>query len=408
MRILFVHQNFPAQFRHLAPALAQRGHEVRALQGTEAPGLPNFGTFKYKYDAKPPDPAVFKMATDSAERFQRAHVVMMAAAELRQKTGYVPDIVFGHIGWGETLFLKEVWPEAKHLLYAEFFYGTKGRDVDFDPEFPELGPHGRARVITRQAALLLALNGADHTLAPTQWQASTFPMRHRDTMSVIHDGIDTHVVTPSQRAVFAAGPGLPKFKAGDEVITFVNRSLEPYRGYHIFLRALPEVLAKRPNAHVVIVGGDGVSYSRRPADGRSWKETFLGQVKDRLEMSRVHFVGRIPYPAFLDLMRVSRVHAYLTYPFVLSWSMLEAMSAGALVIGSRTPPVEEVISHGVNGLLVDFFDVAGWSRALIDALAEPERYTAIRSAARQTIVERYDLRTQCLPRLVKMVEATAG
>jgi glycosyltransferase involved in cell wall biosynthesis len=193
-------------------------------------------------------------------------------------------------------------------------------------------------------------------------------------------------------------------RAGDEVLTFVNRNLEPYRGYHTFLRALPDVMAARPDCQVVIVGGDEVSYGPAPKGGKGWKEIYLAEVRDRLDLNRVHFIGKVPYPTFVNLMQVSRAHAYLTYPFVLSWSMMEAMSAGALIVGSDTAPVREMIVHGKNGLLVDFFDIAGWSRALTEALANPDRFLPLRRAARQTIVDGYDLRSQCLPRMVALVE----
>ena len=195
-----------------------------------------------------------------------------------------------------------------------------------------------------------------------------------------------------------------RFNRGDELLTFINRNLEPYRGFHIFMRALPKVLAARPNAQVVIVGGDDVSYGNRAASGKSWKEQILSEIGSQLDPGRVHFTGRVPYTTFLDLMRVTRVHAYLTVPFVLSWSMLEAMSAGALVIGSRTAPVEEVIEHGQNGLLVDFFDVSAWVDNLTSALADPERFEALRLAGRRTVVDHYDLHRICLPRQLELVE----
>ena len=222
-------------------------------------------------------------------------------------------------------------------------------------------------------------------------------------IEVIFDGVDSDKVTPDPAAMVQL-PGGHVLRAGDEVLTFVNRNLEPYRGYHTFIRALPEVLAARPGAQVVIVGGDDVSYGPAPRDGRRWKDIYLDEVRGRIDASRVHFLGKVPYGTFLSLMQVSRAHAYLTYPFVLSWSMVEAMSAGALVIGSDTAPVREVIRHGENGLLVDFFDVAAWSQTLITALAEPERFAPLRAAARQTVLDRYDLRRICLPRMIEMVE----
>jgi glycosyltransferase involved in cell wall biosynthesis len=202
-------------------------------------------------------------------------------------------------------------------------------------------------------------------------------------------------------------PNGQKLSVGDEVLTFVNRNLEPYRGYHSFMRALPDVVAARPNAQVVIVGGDDVSYGAAAPNGQNWKQIFLDEVKDQLDLSRVHFLGKVPYPQFVALMQISRVHAYLTYPFVLSWSMLEAMSAGAYVVGSRSAPVEELITDGENGSLVDFFDIKAWSEALTQGLAEPERFMPLRRAARQTIVDNYDLHSICMPRMIDYVESFA-
>lgn len=404
MRILFVHQNFPAQYKHLAPALAARGHEVLALAAQNAQTPTAIRTLRYKFDAPEPDRSVFHYATDMARRLQRAEITAAAARHLRDQMKFTPDVICGHIGWGETFFLKEVWPDAKLILYAEFFYATRGRDVDFDPEFQKLEFPTRMNVVARTAGLLLALASADRIVAPTAWQAGTFPAGFRERIEVIHDGIDTVALAPAPDAAADLGGAIPVLRAGEEILTFVNRQLEPYRGFHIFMRALPKILAARPNARVVIVGGEGAAYGQRPPDGRSWKEVMLSEVGDRLDLQRVHFTGLIPYAKFADLMRVSRVHAYLTYPFVLSWSMLEAMSAGALVVGSRTPPVEEVIEHGVNGLLADFFDVEGWSRTLIEALASPGKYQALRHAARRAVTEKYDLAGVCLPAMLELVE----
>jgi glycosyltransferase involved in cell wall biosynthesis len=400
MKILFVHQNFPGQFLHLAPALAARGHTVVALTDEGNTRTSPVTVMRYR---KPAASGAEGIGRTYAEAAERGAAVARAAAQLRREKGFVPDVVFGHGGWGETLFLREVWPEARHLTYAEFYYHTRGLDADFDPEFQTADLGRRLRTSARKAHLMMALAEADAALAPTRWQASTFPAPWRDRISVIHDGIDTDRVRPNPEASLTL-PGGRVLRAGDEVLGFVNRNLEPYRGYHVFMRALPAVLKARPEAQVVIVGGDGVSYGPAPGGGRTWKEIFLNEVREGLDLSRVHFLGRVPYAQFLSLLQVARVHAYLTYPFVLSWSLLEAMSAGGLVVASRTPPVEEMIRDGGNGRLVDFFDVAGWSAALVEALANPAAGEGLRQAARATIVEGYDLRRHCLPRLVDFVE----
>ena len=232
------------------------------------------------------------------------------------------------------------------------------------------------------------------------------PEAYQEGISVIFDGIDTQVVKPDPQAVFIFGDR--SFSVGDEVITFINRNLEPQRGYHIFMRALPEILRRRPNAVALIVGEDGVSYGLPPANGNSWKQIFLDEVKNRLDLSRVFSLGRIAYVEYLRLLQISACHVYLTYPFVLGWSCIEAMSAGCLVVGSATPPVQEVIEHDKNGLLVDFFDVDALADTVADCLARPVHYAHLRTAARQTVVTRYDLNTVCLPAQMRFVERGDG
>ncbi len=404
MKILLVHQNYPAQFLHLAPELRRRGHDVTALTDLTNKRETQTPTLRYKFEAQTVDAAACRLGRNYTQQSDRGVVVARACKRLRDEKGYVPDVIFGHSGWGETLFLKEVWPEAKLIVYAEYYYRGVGADTGFDPEF---GTGGFDQVMIAQgrtAHLGQALLHADAGLSPTRWQASTYPPVLRDMIRVIFDGVDTGVMVANPKAEVTLPDGRV-LRAGDEVLTFVNRNLEPYRGYHTFMRALPAVMAARPQAQVVIVGGNEVSYGAAPPDGTSWKDRFLSEVKDKLDMSRVHFMGKVPYPVFVSIMQVSRVHAYLTYPFVLSWSMMESMAAEALVVGSDTAPVREVIEHGRNGLLVDFFDVEGWSRTLTETLADPARFMPLRKAARQTVLARYDLQGVCLPQMVDYVES---
>lgn len=402
MRILFIHQNFPGQYLHLAPALAARGHQVMALSIHRNPVPGRFPLVLYK-PKRGTTRGVHPWVSDIETKVIRGEAVAAVALELTRK-GFVPDVVCAHAGWGEALFVKDVWPQAKLLSLFELHYRVGDGDALFDPEFTSDSPRERMRLRLKNANSLLNLDAADHGISATGFQWSTLPAVYRDKVTVLHEGIDTQKLRPDPAAGFTLADGRVLTRA-DEVITFVSRNLEPYRGYHVFMRALPEILRRRPRAQVLLIGGDGVSYGKAPPAGTSWKQVFLDEVKDAIDPARVHFTGHLPYDRFLQALAVSSAHVYLTYPFVLSWSMLEAMALGALVIGSRTAPVQEVIEDGVNGLLVDFFDRAQLVAAIDHALDAPDRLQALREAARRTVVERYDLHAVCLPRQVALVEA---
>ncbi len=405
MRVLFVHQNFPGQYRHVAPALAARpGTEVVALGINPAPALPGVRHVRYAVAGRS-TPGIHPLAANFETATLRGDAAARAASALKAE-GFSPDVICGHSGWGETLFLKDVWPRARLLTFAEFFYSASGADSGFDPEFPPReGDAFRTRA--RNAGQLVAFEASDRLLSPTAWQASRIPAIFRDRLSVIHDGIDTDLLRPDPGARIILGRDRLSLGAGDEVVTFVNRNLEPYRGYHSFMRALPEILRRRPKARAVIVGGSDTSYGARPPDGRTWRQIFLDEVKAELDLSRVHFVGKIPYRDYVDLLRISAVHVYLTYPFVLSWSMLEAMALGACVVGSATPPVAEVIRHRENGILVDFFSNEAIAEAVVSVLTDPGAVASLRAAARQTALA-YDLRRVCLPAHLRLIEAVAA
>ncbi|MFO1202039.1 MAG: glycosyltransferase [Tabrizicola sp.] len=401
MKLLFVHQNFPGQFLYLAPEMQRRGHDVRAITDVANKNTSDVPLLRYAHTAQEVDAKATRLGRNFTTMSDRGVSVARFAQRLRAQ-GYVPDVIYGHSGWGETLFLKEVWPEAKLLVFAEFYYRGRGADSGFDAEFQVSGFDQVMIAQSRAAYMAQALAHADRGISPTEWQASTHPPLLRQQIEVIFDGVDCDRLTPNPEARFTL-PNGRVLKRGDEVLTFVNRNLEPYRGYHIFMRALPDVMKARPDAQVVIVGGNEVSYGAKPKDGGNWKDIFLAEVQDRLDLSRVHFTGKVPYDQLVDLIHVSRAHAYLTYPFVLSWSMVETLAAGTLVIGSNTAPVAEVIQDGVNGRLVDFFDVKGWSDALTDALGRPDAYLEMRETARRMARERYDLRSVCLPKQMELL-----
>lgn len=405
MKILFIHQNFPGQFVHVAPALAARGHEVVAL-GVEA-GRPALPGVRHVLHAPDPGQADLQAPAGAlrewAAKLARARSSAQAMEQLRAE-GFVPDVAFAHPGWGEALHVKDVFPACRLLIYAEYFYGGQGGDTGFDPEFPGLaGWAAEARLRIKNTHLLHAMAAADQGLSPTRFQKARHPAWFQPRIEVQHDGIDTTRFRPAPgQSVKLAQAGL-SLRAGDEVVTFVARQLEPYRGYHTFMRALPLLQKLRPEARVVIVGGNGAAYGAAAPAGRTWRQMFLDEVQDRIDLGRVHFVGTVPHAVLTQLLQVSAVHTYLTYPFVLSWSMLEALSIGCLLVGSRTAPVEEVIQDGRNGFLTDFFDAEALAHRIAEVLARRHTLDHVRLAARQKALE-YDLATRCLPGWVRFVE----
>ncbi len=406
MRILYLHQNFPGQFLHVALALrAKAGIEQVAIADIANKRPDIIPTLRYQMNTKGLAQP-HRLAAAYTVRALRGEAAAIKMLELK-RSGFTPDIIIGHFGWGETLFARDVWPDAKIIVHAEFYYRTSGVDVGFDSEFEHPDAFfEHMRVRSKNAAILPALIDADHAVAPTRFQRDIFPNELLNKITVLHEGIDTELIKPSSVAEFRLS--LAQMLTGkDEIITFVNRNFEPYRGYHIFMRALPEILQQRPNAHVILVGGDSVSYGAAAPNGQSWKQIFLDEVKVNLPLERVHFVGPLPHTQLIKLMQISSAHVYLTYPWVLSWSLLESMAAGGLIIGSRTAPLEEVITHGDNGLLVDFFDIKALSATVIDALERQEHYLPLRHKARATVVKNYDLKTKCLPDWLGFISAAA-
>ena len=403
MKFLFVHQNFPGQQVHVVRYLQEAGHTVVFI--TQRRDYEIAGVRMLEYLPAPMLPAAQSYVNDVDGAVMNGLAVARLCEGLKSE-GFTPDIVIGHTGWGELLFVKDIWPSIPLLGYFEFFYRSSGSDLNFDPEFPStLDDAMRVRV--RNATNMLSLDAADWGYSPTKWQRDQYPVEYRHRISVIHEGVNTERVQPDATARLWLRSGV-SLSSEDQVLTYSARNLEPYRGFHVLMRTLPKVLEACPKAQIVIVGGDGISYGRLPAAGTGWRQHLLAELGERLDLSRIHFVGWLPYAQYLAILQVSSAHVYLTYPFVLSWGLLEAMAAECLVIASRTPPVEEVVDGTTNGYLFDFFDTDALAQQICSALEDPAATAAIRRQARRYVIEHFDMKTKTLPAHLALIGRLTG
>ena len=376
--ILFVHNNFPAQFRDLAETLVARGVPCAAIGSKTSPSLAGIRTGRYTIP-RGTTPGIFPLAVRAEADMIRGRAALNLARMLKDE-GFDPEVIVGHCGWGETLLLKDTFPDARQVIFSEFFYHGRGLDIGFDPEMGA-EPTDEAILLgkTKNACLALSLTDADAIVAPTPFQASVMPSVFQPRVNIIHEGIDTDAIRPGLSAEFELPNGaiLPP---GAPLITYANNNMEPMRGLHIVARALPRLLAEAPDAHVVIFGSTaGRPYGGSPPEGKTWPEVcFEGVTYDP---ARVHFMGKTPHATMLAALQRSTAHIYYSYPFVLSWSIVEAMASGCYVIGSDTPPVRDAIVDGVNGKLLPFFDSDALAGALIDACRNPGASAALRAAA---------------------------
>lgn len=406
MIYLFIHQNFPAQYRHLIRHLAdQPGNSVYFATQPNRNEMP--GINKITYTATQQQAPNCHPLTVDIDRAVRTGAAVADVCRMLQSQGVRPDLIIGHCGWGETLFIKDVFPDVPVLSYFEFYYHPNGADVNFDPEFSSVFGN-LSRLRTRNAVNLMAFESADWGHTPTQWQRNLHPPYMRKRLTVVHEGVDTTIVKPDPKAVFKLPGKELTLSRKDEVITYVSRNLEPYRGFHIFMRALPEVLRRRPKAQVLIVGGDGVSYGAPAAPRSTYRETMLTELGASIDRNRVHFLGQLEYQSYLKVLQISSAHVYLTYPFILSWSCIEAMAAGCVIIGSATPPVLEVLKNRVNGLTVDFFSHSDLADRLEEVLVHKDGMKKLREAARKTAIQNFDLKKKTLPQWNRLLRDLIG
>ncbi len=422
MKLLIVHQNFPGQFKHMAADWArQPGWDVIGIGRDTAPGVPGVKLIRYK-SHRPVGPKQHPYLRRMEDAVLHGQAVARILLQLK-KSGWRPDAILAHPGWGETLYAKDVFPDTRLVHYCEWYYNAPQldgldqvdrdnwpyADIGFDPEFP-VEFDDLARIRSWNALHLLNLNNCDVGISPTHWQKAQHPQAYLDKIVVAHEGIDTENLGPDPHAVFKTPSG-EVLKANDPnkpVITYVARNLEPYRGFHTFMRALPAVHREHKNAHVLIVGGDDVSYGSRPKDAESWKAKMLAEVGSQLDPTRTHFLGKVPYGEYQRVLQVSIAHIYLTCPFVLSWSALEAMASGASLVAGDTAPVREVVQHGRNGLLVAPLTARAVATQLLHTLTEPEAARCRGQRAQQDVAHRHSRRAglRALTAMLKVTTTT--
>lgn len=390
MKFLFVHQNYPAQYQHLIQHLLERGgHEIVFISEANENVIPGVRRVLYQTDPGKPE-FVHPAAQDLDRAMRRADKVAAMAGNLK-RLGFTPDLIIGHHGWGELLNLPDVFPDTPMLGYFEFYYHTHGQDVAFDPEFP-FDPAARPRIRAMNTInhAAFALGQAGQT--PTEWQLTRYPEWMRPGIGLLPEGARLDICRPDPEArqrPFAIGDFTVSPR--DTLVTYVARNLEPYRGVHTMIRALPALMRARPELKVVMVGGDEVSYGARCPKG-TWREHFLREIKGRYDPARLLMPGQVPYPVYLGMLQRSDAHVYLTYPFVASWSLREALATGCAVVGAEVDSVREFVTHRRNGLLTPCLNPGQLADTVLTLLEDRKLAQKLRSAARRHAEKELDMK----------------
>jgi glycosyltransferase involved in cell wall biosynthesis len=402
MKVLLIHQNMPGQYKHLARVLGADSSNTVVFITKPKPDVNIPGVHKLEFKTRrEPSPHTHRYLIGTERSILQGQEVWRMCKKLRDDEGFIPDVICGHPGWGDMLFIKDVYPKTPVLSFFEFYYRAHGADVNFDPN-DQSASDDEARIRIKNITNLLSLESADWGIAPTRWQFQQNPQEFQSKISVIHDGVDVDVCVPNPNAkINASGTELT---CKDEVITYISRNFEPYRGFPTFMKAVEIIHARRPNCHIIAVGADEVSYGKKPPGGQTYRQLFMKQTK--YDKTRLHWAGFLEYKQLLKIYQISSAHIYLTFPFVLSWSMMEAMASECLVIGSDTAPVSEVIKDGHNGLLTDFFSPEQLANRIDEVLDHKDRMAELRKNARKTIVDKYSL-SKLLPLHVGLVKDLA-
>lgn len=398
MNILFIHRSFPAQFKYIATLLSlDTNNNVIFLTADKE--LEIDGITKLVYTPK----NQFERSTNPyLQNLEDAIIHGQAAAgvllEMKHRD-IKPDLIFSFSGWGTSVFIKDIFPNVPLLTYFEWYRDTKNLEFDLDGIPIDEATRGLLRC--NNTHVLMSLNSCDAGISPTLWQKSQFPKEYQDKIKIIHDGIDTNYYMPDKNAKLSIKSENLEFTKDDEIITYGTRGMEPCRGFPEFMKAVNKLLEKRPNTHFVIAGDDISCYSENNTN-ESYKELMFKELD--FNMNRVHFVGKLPIEEYRKFLQISSAHVYLTQPFVLSWSMLEAMATGCCVIGSNTEPVLEVIEDNINGLITEHSNIDDLVAKIEYALDNKDKMEKIRGNARNTIIEKYDI-SKTLPKQMALIHS---
>ncbi|HEX3347356.1 MAG TPA: glycosyltransferase [Acetobacteraceae bacterium] len=381
MRYLFVHQNFPGQYLHVVRhLLTNPENDIVFISEPNQNHLQGVRRVSYQVPKYPQDP-IHPNARDYEVAARRADIVARTAENVK-RLGFTPDIVVGHHGWGELLNLVDVWPRAPILGYFEFYYQTVGQDVGYDAEFP-IEPERFARIRAMNIVNHLALGLEQHGQTPTHWQHERYPLWARHLMKVVPEGARLDLCKPDpsvRKQPFTIGN--LTIQPNEKLVTYVSRNLEPYRGFHTMMRALPYILGERADTRVIMIGGDEVSYGARLVD-TTWREHFQKELAGKYDESRVLLPGQIPYETYRTMLQRSDAHVYLTYPFVASWSLREAMACGCAIVAADVDPVAEFITHDETGILTSGLDAPLLARRVLEILEDGKLSRRLRTAARR-------------------------
>ena len=400
MNILFLHRNFPAQFKFLASEMAKDKNNtvVFVTNNFKTKTFGGINKIVYKLKRKIPDDChrYLRFYEESIIHGQAAAEVLITL----QQNGFKPDVIVGH-SWGSSMFVKEVFPDVPYIAYIEWYYNPINSDVDFDGKTLDIDEKASLKI--KNSHILQDLISCDIGISPTNWQKSQIPEVFQKKIQVVHEGIDTEICSPNPDVEFKIPNTDVVLTKNDEVITYITRGMEEYRGFPEFMKAASILMKQRPNLKVVIGGEDRVCYGKHLKND-SFKEKMLRELD--FDMNRLYFTGLLPYDEYVKLLQVTTAHVYLTYPFVLSWSFLEAMSVGCRIIASDTAPVREVITDGQNGLLVDFYDVENMVNTINKVLDNRNDFNLMASNARETVVSKYNLKTM-LEKQIEIIKNTA-